>query len=167
MFNVFRLGTIVKTRGLKGEVLVLCDFPLPNNFKLGKFIFIEKEGILIPFKVLKYRLVNDYSFSISVAYFNSIDDAKKFISCKVFVEKEMFKQNNILGPDEYSDYVIEDKTLNFKGIVKKIINIKNNPIAEILTEGKIILVPFRREFIINVNDEEKRIEIKFPDSFKP
>ncbi|MCX7954565.1 MAG: hypothetical protein N3A01_05170 [Bacteroidales bacterium] len=168
MFNTVKVGIIVKTKGLKGDVVVSTDFPLPKEFYLGEWAFIEKEGILIPFKILKYNILNEYAFNISLSYFNSIEYAQKFIKCKFHLPKEIINKNNFTYiVDDYTNYSIIDININFKGIIKQIINIKNNPIAEIDSEGKLLLIPFRKEFILNIDDKNKVIEIKLPDSFKP
>ncbi|MGI4803992.1 MAG: hypothetical protein ACRYFL_04415, partial [Janthinobacterium lividum] len=53
--DCFRLGTVTKTRGLKGELQVFIAFEEPEKLKI-KSLFLEIGGKLVPYFITLFKL---------------------------------------------------------------------------------------------------------------
>lgn len=51
----FRIGTVTKTRGLKGELQAFIDFDVPEKLNFDA-LFIESAGRLIPYFVESFKM---------------------------------------------------------------------------------------------------------------
>ena len=49
--DYFKLGHVIKTHGLKGEILIKKNIKKVCKSLINKFIYINKNGDLIPFKI--------------------------------------------------------------------------------------------------------------------
>jgi len=168
MFNIFKSGVITKTKGLKGELYCLTDFPIPKTFDLNEHFFIEHEGLIIPFNIEYYKIAKDYFFIVKLKQINSINEAKIFINDPFYLDKEILnnEKNDNLQLLKFINYYLKDISYSFEGTIKNILIFKNNSIAEIITpKNKSVLIPFNKQFIKKIDKKNKVIYLKLPSNF--
>jgi 16S rRNA processing protein RimM len=158
-FNFCLFGTFVKVNGVKGELIIHSYFRLPDKIKSIPFIFIEIDGILVPFCVLNFFIRSDFSAVSKLEGIDTKDDALEFVDKKVFISKDYL---NISPEPEFSllqyiDFVIFDSQEKELGKIVEIIEIPENPIAKIIINKKEVLIPINNKVIISVNMNKKII----------
>ena len=57
--NCYQLGYILKTHGLKGELIFHLDVDNPDDYKNLESVFVRQSGKLVPFFVSTIRLQGD------------------------------------------------------------------------------------------------------------
>jgi len=149
------VGEIVNTHGLKGELRIISDFKYKDNvFFQGNKLYLGKRKQEVT--LTSYRKHKNYDM-VTFEGINDINDAIIFKSDEVFVERESLKidgyvDEDIIGLNVYN----EDKLI---GIVDNILK-NNHDILVIKDEVNTHLVPFVDEFILNIDVDKKRIDIK-------
>jgi 16S rRNA processing protein RimM len=169
-----QIGYLAKTHGINGDlVLSLSDnltFDLIDEIlNEGDAVFVEKDGIPVPFFVSENGL-REYSGVSLLIRFDDIDNQKalKLVSSKVFIESYKvihFEKNQAEIASEWIGYEICDPNHSFKGKVKEFIQLKGNPMLNIEIGKKTMLIPLISDFIISVNDKKKLIELNLPDGY--
>lgn len=168
MEDLYQVGAITQTHGIKGEVKV---FPLTDDisrFKNMKNLLLDagKEG----YKTLEVESVRQQK-NIVILKFKGIDninDIEKYKGHGLFVTKE----NRVpLKKDEYfiadligvKVYLDTDKDTVF-GTISDVLQTGANDVYEIeMTDGKSVLVPAIKDCILDVDVENDRVEIHLLD----
>lgn len=158
------LGTITKTFGLKGEVLVLSNTDYgKDRFKKGKRVFLvpKKEGEPIPFKVRSYRDSGNYYY-LGLEGIDTIEKAQEFIGFTIEIPLEeapmpphTYRISDLLGCKVLSQ---DGEEL---GKVVDVTKTATTPNLKIQREKKAFYVPFKEElFVKKVDIENKTITIE-------
>ena len=138
-----RVGKIVNTHGIKGELRILSDFRHKDK------VFVKDMKVYVGKKKQEF-IINSYRFHkifdmITMKGYNDIDQVLKYKGDYVFVNKE----DIVLNENEYLDedivglnVYVEDKLL---GRVQKIEKHSVNEILVIKNDEKNYLVPYNYE----------------------
>ena len=152
------VGKIVNTHGLKGEVRILSDFEFKNKvFVPGMTIYLgrkkEKETIVT------YRHHKVFEM-ITMDGYNDINEVLRFKGLYVYVLKEDLKLDN----GEYLDtdliglkVLVNDLD---KGVITNVRDSGHNKFLVITNDSKDTFIPYNKEFIKEINLNEKYIVIE-------
>jgi 16S rRNA processing protein RimM len=154
--NYILIGKYVNTHGLKGEIRIISDFSYKDKiFIKGMPIYIGNEKIL--FKINSHRVHKQYNM-ITLDGINNINDIESLKGSLVYINKEDLK----LDDKEFliEDLIGYDVYIN-KNLIGKVIEVLKGKANDILVvSDKRILIPYVKDFIININNKTKQIEIK-------
>lgn len=165
--KAFRIGTITKTHGVTGQLNVVSEIRLSDPEDWPEWIFFDIDGGLVPFRTDPEGMIWRSEKQIIVAIKDCSDqgEALKLVGTDIWFPLE-FKSLSERKEPEVSpmvDYILEDKSGHEIGKIDDYIDLPENPLFQIIVEGKEILVPARAEWIINVDPERKRIRMDLPD----
>lgn len=161
--NFFQLGTIVKTHGIKGEVVCLLDVDKPARYSNLKTVFVEKDGRLSEI-VIKNISLSGNQARILFEGVNSIDEAYLFLKRELFLPLSMLP--HLTGSrfyfHEVTGFRVFDRE-NEIGIFERVIELPQHPVAIIKNGDKEILAPLVKEFIVRVDRSEKKLFLILPE----
>lgn len=169
--NYLTLGTILKTKGLKGEVKVKSstDFASSRYKKKNKvYLYNENTNDLIEVHVSTYSNNQGFDY-VSFEELKDINLITPYIGYQIVVKKE---EQPPLRKDSYyfSDLIncqVIDQSHEIIGTVYKIEQFSSNETLRIkLTNGKDLLLPFVKAFIKNVDIEHKVINVELIEGMK-
>ena len=152
------IGKIVNTHGLKGEVRILSDFQFKDKvFKPGVTIYLGRKKE--EFKIVTYRHHKVFEM-ITMEGLNDIDLVLRLKGLYVYV----LKKDLILNDGEYLDsdlinlnVIVDNKEV---GIVTNVRDSGNNKFLVIKTDTKEVFIPYQKEFIKEINLNNKTIIIE-------
>ena len=159
----FNLGAISKVFSFKGEIVARFDVEVPNLFDHLNAIFIEEKGSLVPYFVEKIDpQINGFA-RIKFRGIDTQEQAKKLLKCDLYLPDNLLPK---LKEDEFYfheivGYTAFDEEGKEVGEVVEIYDLPNNPVAEILVEGKEVLVPLN--LMIELDKKNKKLHIEIPD----
>lgn len=152
-----KVGKIVNTHGIKGEIRILSDFKYKTNvFTLGFHIYIGKEK--------KEEIISSYRRHkifdmITLNGINNINDVLPYKGKEIYIKKADLKIDGYLNEDLIGLKVIyQSKQI---GIITSIMKNHDNGILVIRNKYKKYLVPNREEFIEKIDLKENHIVIKY------
>lgn len=156
MSEFFKVGEIVNTHGIKGEVKVFSLTKNPENFKRYKRVFVEDKWMnILGVKFQKDRVI------LKLEGIESMTEAetykKKFISIEREKEPEL-EEDTFYVTDLIGCSVYDTEGVNL-GLVSEVLETKNNDVYWI-KQPKELLIPVLRDIVLEVVPEEKRIVIK-------
>ena len=161
--NYFELGNVVKTHGLKGELILLLDVDQPEYYKKLESIFLEINGKLVPFFIQEISIRGDQA-RLTIEDVDSQDAAKELVGKSAFLPLEALpklKKGQYYYHDMVGCRVFEKEKLI--GTVLEIIEAPNNMLMSVDHQGKEILIPMDEEIMLSVDIENSTIQTSLPD----
>lgn len=154
--DYLKVGKIVNTHGIKGELRLLSNFKYKNKvFKNNFKIYIGKEKDM---EVINSYRVHKMFDMITLKGYSNINEVLKYKGKLVFIDKN----DLVLNKDEYLDEdligfdVIYEDISNLK--VVEIVNYPNNKLLKVRSNDIDNLVPF--SLVDKIELDNKRIYIK-------
>lgn len=159
------LGTLVKTHGTKGSILLLFRDLNIEDIKGKESVFVEIDGLLVPFFIEEFHERTKDSANIKLRDIRTEIQAKEFIGYDVYIAKSQVrrKKRETTGIQGIAGYRVEDQNLGFIGIAESIADIANNPLLRVQHEGRVYLIPVHQDIIIEIDDKEKVIVVEAPE----
>ena len=154
------IGKVINTRGLKGEMKIenRSSF-IKERYKAGNIIYLSLDE-----KNFIEKKISRVSFSKGFIYLilegiNSLDDANKYREYYLYCDSSDLKEKK----DIYHFLTLKDMRVIFNGNeIGKIIDIENNTKHDLIridTGVKTFLIPFIKDFIVNIDKENKVMEV--------
>jgi len=160
----YLLGTIARTHGVKGNVYIRLDVDEPAAYKKLQAAFLELDGKLEPVKITVTSILND-QLIVHIEGVEDMDTAHKLNWVHVFLPmKELPKlKGKKLYLHEAMGMKVVDAIEGELGIIEKIYDLPEQPVASVPFEGKELLFPIIAAFIERVDRENKVLYVNLPE----
>lgn len=161
--DCYQLGKVIKTHGLKGELIIKLDVDVPPDYQDLESVFILKDEKLIPFFISQIKIQKDTA-RVSLEEVDTIEKAAEIVKCDAYLPLSMLPElpegeyyfHDLVGCTVYE----EDKAL---GPVKEVMDLSGNELICIVYEGKEVLIPIQDEIFRKVSISQKRIDVNLPN----
>ncbi len=158
------LGTIAKTHGVRGELIIRAADPDFDLYENRGSIFLQIDGILVPFFISSLRPFKPGEWILKLEWYDDRDRAGKLVGYQVWIRHDGTKPSDgEIYLDELGGYEFRDATSGQGGIILGFVDIPDNPVFEIETGGQKKLVPARDEMILEVDPGKRLILFEFPE----
>jgi 16S rRNA processing protein RimM len=162
--DYFRVGTILKPKGLKGELHTYTDFEGLENIKFGT-IFIEITGRLVPYFVssIKYLQKN--------AAYLVLEDVDTIEKASLLVKKHIYLPNKLKPKKKKSEFTLFD-LVGFtaidtdEGELGEITEVNEYPqqiLATVNYKNCEVLFPLNEEIIKNIDVVKGIVLVDLPE----
>jgi 16S rRNA processing protein RimM len=160
----YELGAIVKTHGLKGEVLAMLDVDEPESYAEMDSVFVEIKGKLVPFFIKSINVKQNRAI-IKFEDIHTLEEAHTLIHSKLFLPLDVLPEpeEGKFYLHEVLDYQVIDQTKGKLGIVSNVFEGAHQDLIAMLYEGKEVLIPIVDEILLEVNREAKEIIVNLPE----
>jgi 16S rRNA processing protein RimM len=157
-------GTILKTHGIQGELIVSVVSDIPGRFELPDTLFIVINGIPVPFFPEYYEEISANSLKIKFDTICNRDDAMRYYNCNVMADKKFvaryFPKQSVVS---IVNYTVLDAKKREIGVITDIEDIPGNPVVNVNCGKKSIMLPVSDELIIEIDDKAKTITLRIPE----
>lgn len=160
----FRLGTIVKTHGIRGNVIIRLDVDDPVRYKKTKAVFLEKDGLLFSVKVLSASLAGEL-MNVNLEGYEDMNAAETLVRQDVFLplsELPKLKGNKVYFHEAIGMLVVDSREGEL-GKITKIYEMPEQPVAAVAFGEKELLFPFVTTFFDKVDRENKILFVTLPE----
>ncbi len=154
----YKIGKIVNAVGLKGEVKVYNYSDYKERFEEIETVFVEE---------LEYRIMNArFMKDVAILKLEGVDDRN---GAEALKEKDLYITENMLRVLPEDTYYIKDligiKVIDtngqYVGMISDVLKNSAQDLYEIELENKKkFLLPAVEEFVLNINMEEKTMQVK-------
>lgn len=160
MEDLFRVGVIANTHGIKGEVKVFPTTQDPKRFEWLKEVLLDTGKEMLTLEVSSVRFFKNLVI-VKFKGINNINDIEKYKGRDLYVTRE----NAI--PLEEGEYYIADiigATVYTEegeefGILEDVLETGANLVYSVKHEGKEVLLPVIKDCVKSVDPQEKKIVI--------
>ena len=151
--DLFAIGEIVKTRGLRGCLKVLCCVEINNSFTELEFVYIEIYSEQKKCFILRKIDVSGKILFVELEDVSNVESAQALVGCKVFLPEDMLEQlpegeyywRDIIGLDVYNE---EGKHI---GRIESVFPTGSNDVYVCKGEEREILLPAIAEVIRQID----------------
>jgi len=162
--DCFHLGYVAKLHGFKGEVSLFLDVTNPNDYASLDAVFIDINDHLTPFFIESFKLKNN---GFAAVRFEGVDDeshAKRIVRKNVYLPAQILPE--LKGVHFYDHEVVGftviDKAFGEVGILEQVIDLKVNPLLQVMRGDKEVLIPFIEGLVQKVDREKRELHVAAP-----
>jgi 16S rRNA processing protein RimM len=153
-----KIGKILTTKGLKGEVKVKAFTNLQDQrFQVGNIVYIEVGNQYLPLQIIQHKTFKNLEL-LTFKDFEDINKIEQYQGFDLFavtddevvLEDNEYMVDDLIGVEVYQNNIL-------KGEVKEIISYPQGDYLLVSTDNGESLIPFRDEFIIELTSD--RIDV--------
>lgn len=161
----FQLGYIVKTHGIKGQVVAFFDVDFPEDYEDLESVFLEQQGRLVPFFIDNMEAQQKGRFIIKFEDINTIEQAEKLRNTALYLpldelpelEEDQFYFHDVIG------YTVVDANHGDLGIVKEFYDLPQQQLMAMEYMGQEMLIPVIDEIFLRADHDTKKLHINLPE----
>ena len=162
--DVFPIGQLTKTHGLKGEMTFSCTSTILEDAEIP-FIILEPEGILVPFYIDEVRLKTDETGLISFERIETEEKAREYLGLTMFLPNEYLEEikDTQIEADYFVGFEVIDEEKGKIGKITEVDQSTANVLFIVETDTDDVLIPAVDEFITDIDHDKKIIRLNLPD----
>lgn len=162
--DCFHLGNVARLHGFKGEVSLFFDVTNPTDYQGLDAVFIEINNQLTPFFVEKMRMTPQGYAIVKFEGVASDNDARLLLRKNLYLPAQILPQ---LDEKEFYDhevvgYEVIDQEYGAVGKLVQVIDLKANPLLQIMNGEKEVLIPISNNVVQKVDRKKKKLHIQAP-----
>ena len=152
------LGEFIKLFSFKGELIFYSELNSVFVENLDS-LFVNFNESYVPFQIIKVKSHKKNNYRTQLQNVNSESEAKRLLKKDIYIER--------IENSDNSDYLVDNfKVYNdnkYIGVVISTINKTEQSIMEVKMSDKVVLIPLVDQFIVEINDEELKIDMDLPE----
>lgn len=154
--ELIKIGKIVNTHGIKGELRLLSKFPYKDKvFIKGMNIYIDKKDKEV---ISSYRHHKNFDM-ITLEGYTNINEVLKYKGKDAYINKEDIKLDNEYLDEDIIGLIVIYKS-EVKGTIEDIERYEKNTLLKVVNDSKYYLVPYNYNLIDKIDLNNKKIYIK-------
>ncbi|GAA4100225.1 ribosome maturation factor RimM [Mucilaginibacter panaciglaebae] len=163
--DCFRIGSVLKTKGLKGEMQLYVDFDGLEDIAF-QTIFIEIAGKLAPFFVqsIKYHNHNNQAY----LYLEDVDTVEK---AAALTKKDIYLPNKLKPAKSEEDFtlfdlegfMVVDEDEGELGIITEINEYPQQLMATVIYQDAEVLFPLNEDIITGIDQVKEILYVDLPE----
>lgn len=160
----FQLGYVIKKHGLSGEVNILLDVDVPQEYQNLESVFVEINDKLVPFFIESISIKGNKAI-VRFEDVNTAEQADELKGKGLFLPLTVLPE---LDDDKFYyhqiiSYHVMDVTAGDIGTIKDVYTSPKQDLLAIDHQGKEVLVPINDEIIGKVDHESKILNVDLPE----
>jgi len=164
--DYYKVGYIMRSHGLKGEVTISLDLEAPADWENLKSIFVEKKSQLVPYFIEGISVRNDKAF-IKLEDVNTAEHAALLKGGSLYLPKD--SRPKLAKGEFYSEEVIGfevfDDAHGPLGFVEDVEQAGPNRFLILSYIQKEVMIPVSGPFIKSINRTKKTVHVSLPEGF--
>lgn len=161
----FLVGSITRTHGINGNVIVRFERDDAYEYELLESVFVEIRSKLVPFFVSNIKISND---STAIVGFEDVDTEIKakevLVGHSLFLPMtEMVEDTTEFNPERYIGYRFSDNISGASGVLNDVIKYPQHAVYEATIKNETVLIPAAKDLMITVDETERQITFALPE----
>lgn len=161
-----KVGFFRKTHGVQGELVLEFEPHFEYSVEDATRYFVEIDGLLVPFFLaedgFRFKTANT-----AILTFDGVESekyAKRLVGASVYLfSEEIVPMNDEPELSRFIDYTVFDSKTGEIGRVEHIDDFSGNIVLTVIYKGEELLIPFNEDFLINIDESSKTIELSLPE----
>ena len=164
MIDHFKIATIAKTKGLKGEMQLYLDFDGLADIKFNT-VFVDMGGKLVPY------FVNGFKPAPKNTAYLLLEDIDTIEKASALLKKDVYLPNKLKPKKKKEEFTLKDlkgftAIDELHGELGEITDVQEYPqqtIASLRYKNREVLFPLNRQFIKGIDVEGGEIYLDLPE----
>jgi len=161
--SCYQLGYVLKTHGLKGDVVFEIDADNPAAYRKMESVFVELNKKLIPFFIERIQL-NGSRAIVKFEDIDSMDDASKFKGARLFLPLDVLpKLKDGYYFHELIGFKVIDNQEGELGVITGVFESGHQDLLAMEYRHKEVLIPLIDDIVTKVDKKAKTVYTSLPD----
>lgn len=162
--DCFRIGSVLKTRGLKGELQAYIDFAEPEKLDFDA-LFLEVGGKLVPYFVESFKMPQKNTAFIYLEDVDHIDKAFPLAKKDIYLPNKLKpkKKKNEFGLKDLLNFIAVDVNEGELGEIIELQELPQQLIATVHYKGKEVLFPLNEAVIKGIDVVKGVVMVDLPE----
>jgi 16S rRNA processing protein RimM len=158
------IGVITRTHGVNGEVQVAWSNEFNPDEKEIESVFVQIEGIPIPFFIESMRSKGHDASLILFDEITTMQQASELVGLSIFAEVARKMESDELFLDDLVGYTVITNLGVQIGIIEALQDYAGNLVFQLVNQaGNEILIPAASNFILEIDEESKVLIMELPE----
>ena len=164
MLNYFKIGKLVATYGLKGEIVLKHSLGKKTSLKDLEAIFMEeKNDSFIPYFVQSTKIKNDAEVYVKFEGIDTKESARRLTPKEAWLTEEDFKKfASASAPIAMLGFAMVDENGEL-GEILEVIEQPHQLLCKILLNGNEVLIPLHQESLVKIDKKNRKVFVTLPD----
>lgn len=159
--DLIQIGKIIKLSGRSGELIIYGSSFIEEIKDFSVPLFVEISGEKVPFYIEELKPINKEKAVVKFQYVNSEKKTVNLLDKNIFiVSKNKVKDKMKI---DFKEFLVIDEIYGEVGVISYIEENSKNPLMIIKNGSTEILIPYREEFIMGMDEKERILLVKCPD----
>jgi 16S rRNA processing protein RimM len=158
--ELIKIGKVLKTHGYKGHLKIFIDDFYMDDFEEISAVFINQ----LPYFIISKDINSEKQAIILLEDIENKEKAHPLQGKDIYAKDDDLTE--ILEDEPYHDlagFTISDKNMGKIGEITKVLELPHQFLAQVFKDEKEILIPLNDDFILNIDEKKKLIEMQLPD----
>ncbi len=158
--DVYRIGTIGKPHGVRGEVTFAYTDDLWERAD-AEYLFVRVDGLLVPFFLNEYRLRGDASALLKLQDVDTPETARELCGAEVCLPRSLRPEgeDETQGLDQLLGFTLRDEERGDIGVIDGVDESTQNALFAVGA----LLVPAAEELISGIDHEARIVTMRLPE----
>lgn len=153
------IGNVIKPHGLKGEVVVLMDAVAASRIQDISALYIEIHGTKVPYVIEGFSSLRPGQYKLKLSNINSLELAEQLRKQPCYcIQEEIPEEEDA----DLAGYTLKDKGVRIGEILSTVENTLQ-VLLEVQTDGGELFIPLTTDWIIQLDEESKVLNMDLPD----
>ena len=162
--NCLLLGTISKTHGVRGELILRIASPTFEPDENWESLFLQIDGILVPFFIASLYAPKAEEWIICFDDYENKDSAQQLVGLPVWILKEyLTKAREAFHLEKLTGYTLINLSTGKHGLINDFLDIPGNPVFEVMLTSEKVLVPAQENLIEEIDEENQKLFMRLPE----
>lgn len=163
------VAEVLKTFGTNGELVLKLYNSFPEETDLSEPVFIDIEGISVPFYFKSFRFNGKSKAVVVFDDFETERLAEELLAKQLFMDDELLEsEEDEPSPADFIGYKVltHSETPAMIGTVEEYLDYPNNPLFLVLTADDVeVLIPVNEDYIVAIDDDHEALFVELPEGF--
>jgi 16S rRNA processing protein RimM len=162
--EVYKIGQLTKPHGVKGEIAFSFTDDVFDRVECD-YLIVLLDGILVPFYLEEYRFKSDTVALVKFERIDTAEQARRFTNVEVYFPVKLAEQvtDRELTWNYFVGFRVKEVKHGDLGEITMVDESTINTLFVIDHQGTELLLPAQEEFIVNIDHEQRVMEVQVPD----
>ena len=164
--DCYQLGYVIKTHGLDGEVSILLDVDVPDDYHALESVFLATKSseTLIPF-FLEHIVIQNNKALVKFEDIDTIEQAEPLVKAELYLPLTSLPE---LSEDQYYyheiiGFRVTDQQLGDLGTIKDVYSTAGQDLIALDYQGKEALIPINDNIVVRVDKAQSTVHVDLPE----
>lgn len=161
----YHLGYIVRTHGVKGQVVAYFDVDYPEDYEELESVFLQLNGKLVPFFIQALDLQPNGRIIIKFEDVDTITEAEKLKSIPLYLpldqlpelDEDQFYFHDVIG------FTVVDEQLGELGKIREIYEMPFQDLMAMDYQNVEVLIPVQDDLILRADKAAQKLYVNLPE----
>ena len=162
--DCFKIGAIIKTRGLKGELQLYVDFEDLELISLSA-VFADMAGKLVPFFVESIKYAHNGNAYLFLEDVDSIDKATKLVKKDFYLPNKAKPKRGkkVFSLKDLKGFIAVDSDEGEMGVIHEVQELPQQLIAKVTYKNCEVFFPLNEDIITGIDQVKGIVYVDLPE----